>query len=92
MTDRLVQYVEQLHALVDQLTAPLQARHAARLRCGRGCSLSSFRGEHFLRGIAIDRGVIFGADLVGRQQHLALIRRERTDARGGRLDQGALDD
>ena len=28
----------QLHAVVDQLVAPLHARHAARLRCAPGCA------------------------------------------------------
>ena len=30
--------LSRLHAVVDELVAPLEARHAARLRCGRGCS------------------------------------------------------
>jgi len=33
-----VAYVEQLHATVDQLVAPLVARHRERLSCGPGCA------------------------------------------------------
>lgn len=29
--------LERLHAEIDRATAPLEARHRARLRCGRGC-------------------------------------------------------
>ncbi len=36
--DALVAVVDRLHATVDALVAPLTARHAARLRCRRGCS------------------------------------------------------
>lgn len=31
-------FVGRLHAVVDELAAPLAGRHAGRLRCGRGCA------------------------------------------------------
>ena len=38
MDPRLVGYVAQLHAVVDELAASVAAKHGPRLRCGRGCS------------------------------------------------------
>lgn len=38
MRERALELIYQLHQIVDELTAPLQARHAARLKCQRGCS------------------------------------------------------
>lgn len=37
MSTEPIDYVERLHAVVDQLTAPLEEKHAARLVCKRGC-------------------------------------------------------
>ncbi len=36
--DQADAWVVQMHALVDQLTAPLEAAHAARLQCRAGCT------------------------------------------------------
>lgn len=35
---RLLEYVEQIHAIVDDAAAKLSAQHAARLNCRRGCA------------------------------------------------------
>jgi Fe-S-cluster containining protein len=59
----LLGYVDQLHQLVDQLTAPLASAHRARLRCAPGC-----------RGCCVDGLTVFEveADLL-KARHAALF-------------------
>src|ERR1700730_8692526 len=39
MNPDLLTTLQRLHAHIDELTQPLHQRHAARLRCARGCSM-----------------------------------------------------
>ena len=50
------------------------------LRLGGRRRRRSFGGlgrQHFLSGLAVDQAVVFGADLVGGDQHLPLLRGDR---------------
>ncbi len=47
--------------------------------------------EDLLGGFAVDQRVVFRSDRIGLDHHAALDRGDRADARGGRLDQRALD-
>jgi hypothetical protein len=38
MRERAVAFVQKLHGIVSELTQPLEAQHADRLQCQRGCS------------------------------------------------------
>lgn len=38
MRERAVAFVTKLHDIIDELTLPIQVRHAARLHCQKGCS------------------------------------------------------
>src|SRR3546814_19817083 len=53
--------------------------------------LMRFGVEQFLGRFAIDQRVIFIADRIRLDDHLALLRRHRSAAGAGRLDEGALD-
>lgn len=68
----LVDVVDRLHAAVDALTAPLALRHAARLRCRRGCS-----------GCCVDDLTVFEVEAAAIvRKHGALLREGRA-ARAG---------
>ena len=79
--EQALQYVDQLHRLVDELVAPLEDRHAQRLACKRGC-----------HGCCVDGLTVFAleAELILRRHRQTLAEEPHPDGACAMLDhQGA---